>query len=58
MFPRFTLATDASAKAFTGEGSDSGDELYIGHGSSVWNNVSGLTGRFNRKSSIYIKKDS
>jgi hypothetical protein len=38
VFPRFSLAPDASAKVFTGKGSDSAAELYIGRGSPVWNN--------------------
>lgn len=38
VFPRFTLVSGASVKIFTGKGSDSATELYIGRGSPVWNN--------------------
>jgi hypothetical protein len=38
VFPRFTLAPGASAKVFTGRGSDGRAELYIGRGSPIWNN--------------------
>lgn len=38
MFPGFSLASGASVKVFTGKGTDSSSELYMGMGSPVWNN--------------------
>ena len=37
-FPGFSLASGASVKVFTGKGTDSPSELYMGLGSPVWNN--------------------
>lgn len=37
-FPKFSLASGASVKVFTGKGVDSLSELYIGMGLPVWNN--------------------
>lgn len=37
-FPSFTLNPGTSVKVFTGKGSNSATELYMGRGSPIWNN--------------------